>query len=124
VCCGACCLCLLTSIICHKKLMRKNARRHRSLQSHTITSPQELSTTNTSHTYHQSSTAMLKQTDAEPSAPPLEAAVTHAGEAPPAYHTVVRYKTVNLDTHDEDVRLSSTCTRTESVSPPVYKEIL
>jgi hypothetical protein len=126
VCCGACCLCLLISIVCHKKHMRKNARRHRSLQNHTITSPtapQELSTTDTSHTYHQSSTAMLKQAGAEPSAPPLEAAVTHAGEAPPAYHTVVRYKTIDLDTR-EDVRLSSTCTRTESASPPVYKEIL
>ena len=55
--------------------------------------------------------------------PPLEAAVTHASEAPPAYHTVVQYKTVDLNTH-EDVQLSGACTRTESVSPPVYKETL
>jgi hypothetical protein len=66
---------------------------------------------------------------AEPSAPPLEAAITHAGEAPPAYHTVVRYKTVDLDTHDEDVRLSKdvslshehpTSTLTEPSAPPAY----
>ncbi len=66
---------------------------------------------------------------AEPSAPPLEAAVTHAGEAPPAYNTVVRYKTVDLDTHDEDVRLSKdvvlshehpTSTLTEPSAPPAY----
>ncbi len=131
VCCGACCLCLLIGFIYHKKLKRKNARSHRSLnfqasQSYTVnshpytTAPQELSTINTSHT----SIAMLKQADAEPSVPPLEAAVTHAGEAPPAYNTVVRYKTVDLDTHDGDVQLSSACTWTECSSLPMYKETL
>ena len=65
---------------------------------------------------------------AEPSAPPLEAAVTHAGEAPPAYHTAVLYKTV--DPASEDVRLSKdlaisehhTSAFAESVAPPAYKE--
>ena len=66
----------------------------------------------------------------EPSAPPLEAAVTHAGEAPPAYHTVVQYKTVDLDTEDPNVRLSKdltaqfsehpTSTLTEPGAPPAY----
>ena len=137
VCCGACCLCLLIGFICHKKLKSKSTTRsgHRSFQlspapqshnnitvSHPYTAPQELSTTDISHSY-QSPIARLKEADAEPSAPPLEAAVTHADEAPPAYHTVVQYKTVDLNTH-EDIQLPGACTQTESVSPPVYKETL
>ena len=121
----ACCLCILIEYICHKKgktltrshcSLQPQASQSHALNSHPYTA-QEL--TNTSQTY-QSSIAELQQTDIEPSTPPppLEA-VTHAGEAPPSYHTAVHYKTVHPDT--EDVRSSSACTLTESDAPPVYK---
>lgn len=65
-------------------------------------------------------------TTGEPSAPPLEA-VTHSGEAPPAYSTAVCYKTVTLDT--EDVGLSRSLalaehpiSTTDSDAPPAYNE--
>ena len=123
VCCGACCLCILVGFICHKKQKSQWARSHRSLQpppsqsrtvniSHPYT-VQEFST-NASHTYQSSVAARLKQADAEPSAPPpLEAAVTHASEAPPAYHTVMHYKTVDPDTI-KDAQLSSAFTPDKS----------
>ena len=91
----------------------------------------------TSQTYYPSSSRQQTQPDnvynnnniivtSEPSAPPLEA-VTHASEAPPAYHTAVHYKTVAPDTEDvqlsKDLALSDHPTSTtESDAPPAYKE--
>ena len=99
----------------HHSPQLAQASQSHTTNTHPYTAPQELMIStmhmNASHTY-QSSIARLKQADTEPSAPPLEAAVTHAGKAPPAYHTVVQYKTVDLDTED-DVGLSSACNQTE-----------
>ena len=113
---------------------------HHAPQNHTtdfhLNSPYTVGSIYTSQTYYPSSSQQQTQADnvhnnniivtAEPSAPPLEA-VTHAGEAPPAYHTAMHYKTVDPDT--EDVRLSKNLalsehptSTTESDAPPVYKE--
>ena len=73
-----------------------------------------------------------QQTDSvtiiKPSAPPLEA-VTHAGEAPPAYHAAVHYKTVNPDTEEVGFSKDSalyehplTTTESTDAPPPKYKE--
>ena len=142
VCCGACCLFGLVGFIYHKKQSKSAASSHRSLQpppsqsrtvnnySHPYTA-QEFSSVSQSYQSSAYDASRLQPTSivtTEPSAPPLplEAAVTHAGEAPPAYHTVVQYKTVDPRTSEDarlskDVALSEHPTNTtETAAPPVY----
>ena len=150
-----CAVCQITGFICHKKGICKSATGSRHSSQHTTTFHRvNVPASSTTYNHYSSSHASQNHTSdspyttgpiynsqvhysfssqqqtgnnlTEPSAPPLEA-VTHAGEAPPAYHTAVHYKTVTDP--DKDVRLfrdsalyEQPKTNTDSDAPPAYKE--
>ena len=151
-----CAVCQITGFICYKKGACKSATGSRHSPQHTTTFHRvNVPASSTTYNHYSSNYASQNHTSdspyatgpiynsqihysfssqqqtgnnltTEPSAPPLEA-VTHAGEAPPAYHIAVHYKTVTDP--DKDVRLfrdsalyEQPKTNTNSDAPPAYKE--